>query len=89
MDFMGVAGEFLMQAAPRRLSVADHHPYASRIAVRVNGIEQTHVIAYDCDAGWVERYETMADGSKMGVVSHDARKFMRETVRGDVAAVIR
>lgn len=79
----------MTHAAPRRLSVEDHHPYAPRIAVRVNGIEQTHVIAYDCDAGWVERYETMADGSKMGILSHDRSKFMRETVRGDVVAVIR
>lgn len=72
--------------APRRLSVADNHPHARRVRIRVNGMVQECVIAYDCDAGWVKRYEQRADG---GFVSTRDGLAAIETVRGNVTAVIR
>lgn len=35
---------------------------ARRIAVKLEGIELDHVLAYDCGAGWVERFRTDEEG---------------------------
>lgn len=72
--------------APRRLSVDDNHPCASKVRVSINGIDVTHVIAYDCDEGWIERYETCAL-TGMAVLSSDRSRAMTETLRGSVEAV--
>lgn len=72
--------------APRRLSVEDHHPCAQHVRVSINGIDVTHVIAYDCDAGWIKRYENSPFDGKP-VISKIKDEYMIETLRGSVEAV--
>lgn len=75
-----------MTHAPRRLSVEDRHPHARRVRVFVSGVQQEFVIAYDCDAGWVERYERSADNR---FITNGRGAPSVETVRGNVTAVLR
>lgn len=50
---------------PRKLSIYSLFPqYAlRRLKIRLNGVEQRLVLAYDQDEGWLERYEQNPDGS--------------------------
>lgn len=51
---------------PARLSVKDQaFPRFRRfgpITVMLDGIEQSHCFAYDCEAGWIDCYCTDAEG---------------------------
>lgn len=74
-----------MTEPPRQYSIGrpDYDPEAGRrLAIYVDGAEQQHVIAYDCQAGTVLKNKTDADGR---VILNDAKdEVVRETVRGDV-----
>ena len=65
---------------PRHLSVEDRHPLARHLRIFVNGIKQDKVFEFDCDAGWVKRYETAPDGQC--VLRRDRAAFATETVHG-------
>jgi hypothetical protein len=79
-----------MREPPRRYSVADDlrlpagERIGPRLAVLLNGNVVTRVIAYDCDAGEIERYEEDENGEVR--VNRRTGQAMRETLRGNVMA---
>ena len=52
-------------AIPSRLSIYDRdydHELGRQLQIALDGQLQHKVIAFDCEAGWVERYKTNSDG---------------------------
>jgi hypothetical protein len=74
-----------MTDIPRKLSVSDNHPLAPRLRIQLDGVEQRYVIAYDIDAGIVERCKLDADGH----VYAEGDEIVRETVSGVVTVELR
>lgn len=79
-----------MIAAPVRYSV--HSPdwdpsVGCRLCIKVSGVEQHRVIAYDAEAGWVDRYETDLQGHI--VVDRRGEKASVERISGRVTVALR
>lgn len=55
-----------------------------RLSVLLDGEEVQHVVAYDCEAGWVERHKLNSAGERFVVNNRIAS----ERVTGTVHAVI-
>lgn len=75
---------------PIRYSVhsADWDPaIGSRLCIKVDGVEQHRVIAYDAEAGWVDRYETDLQGHI--VVDRQGERASVERVSGRVTVALR
>lgn len=44
---------------PKRLSVRDNHPLASKLLVTLNGRMVGYCTAYDINEGWIEHYDPL------------------------------
>lgn len=72
---------------PRRYSVDDAKSalewQGPHLRVRLDGREVSHVCAYDCAAGWIDRLVTDEQGQFK--VDAEGRAVECETLRGNVA----
>ena len=74
-------------APPSRYDLADptfDPDVGARIMVKLDGQPCARVVAYDCEEGWVRKFQTTADGHVR--VSPTRDEALKETVTGFVTA---
>ncbi|ETI63007.1 hypothetical protein C100_14970 [Sphingobium sp. C100] len=78
-----------MTGAPSRYSIEDRDydpALGCRLHIELNGIRQDKVIAYDAEAGWVDRHEVDAAG--LPVIDRTRETISVERVTGLVAVTL-